>query len=171
MMNTTTKRLIAPATLALLGMVALSGCNRHDERTAGQQLDSAIASASAAADNAAADARQNTAELKADSQVALNDARESSANAADRASAKATELGQKIESGVSDAAITTKVNAALAADDKLKATKINVDTKAGQVTLTGVAPDTVSLARASELAQAVSGVTNVVNRLTVDKTS
>lgn len=170
-MNTMKHRMIVPATLALLGAVALSGCNRQDDRTAGQQLDSAIASASSAADNAAADARQNAAELKADTQVAVNDARESSANAADQAGAKATELGHKIEAGVADAAITTKVNAALAADDKLKATKINVDTKAGQVTLTGVAPDAQSLARASQLAQAVDGVTNVVNRLTVDKTS
>lgn len=170
-MNTLKQRLVAPATLALLGVVALSGCNRHDERTAGQQLDSAIASASSAADNAATDARQGAAELKADTQVAVNDARESSANASNEASAKAKELGNKIESSVSDATITTKVNAALAADDKLKATKINVDTSAGQVTLTGVAPDAQSLARASELAQAVTGVTNVVNRLTVDKTS
>jgi osmotically-inducible protein OsmY len=170
-MNTTKNRIILPATLALLGAVALSGCDRHDERTAGQQLDSAVASASSAMDNAAADARQGAADLKADTQVAMNDAREASANTADQASAKATEMGQKIEATVADATITTKVNAALAADDQLKATKINVDTKAGQVTLTGVAPDAQSLARASELAQAVDGVTNVVNRLTVDKTS
>ncbi|HIV69636.1 MAG TPA: BON domain-containing protein [Candidatus Aquabacterium excrementipullorum] len=170
-MNTFKQRLIVPATLALLGTVALSGCNRHDERTAGQQLDSAIASASSAADNAATEARKDAAELKADTQVALNDAKNASADASASASAKADALGQKIKSGVSDATITTKVNAALAADDKLKATKINVDTKDGQVTLTGVAPDVQSLGRASELAQAVSGVTNVVNRLTVDKTS
>lgn len=170
-MNILKHRMIVPGTLALVGAFALSGCDRHDERTAGQQLDSAIASASSAADKAAADARDSAAELKADTQMAVNDAREASAQASDEASAKAKQLGNQIESTVSDATITAKVNAALAADDQLKATKINVDTKAGQVTLTGVAPDVQSLGRASTLAQAVDGVTNVVNRLTVDKTS
>ena len=56
----------------------------------------AVASASSAMDNAAADARQGAAELKADTQVAMNDARDASANAANDASAKANELGVKV---------------------------------------------------------------------------
>lgn len=68
-----------------------------------------------------------------------------------------------------DATITTKINAALVADDQLKATKIDVDTKAGRVTLTGTAPDTPSRERATTLAKAVDGVLDVDNRLTVGK--
>jgi len=66
-------------------------------------------------------------------------------------------------------AITAKVNAALAVDDKLKATQINVDTREGQVTLTGQAPDAQSRERATTLVSAVDGVKNVNNQLVVAK--
>jgi hyperosmotically inducible protein len=66
-------------------------------------------------------------------------------------------------------AITAKVNAALAVDDKLKATQINVDTRDGQVTLTGQAPDANSRERATTLASAVDGVKQVNNQLVVDR--
>jgi len=66
-----------------------------------------------------------------------------------------------------DAMITTKINAALVADDQLKALKINVDTKDGKVVLTGVAPDAGSRDRATTMAKAVDGVVDVDNRLTV----
>ena len=68
---------------------------------------------------------------------------------------------------VTDAMITTKLNAAFVADDQLKALKINVDTKDGKVVLTGVAPDAGSRDRATTMAKAVDGVVDVDNRLTV----
>jgi hyperosmotically inducible periplasmic protein len=68
---------------------------------------------------------------------------------------------------VTDATITTKINAALVADDQLKALNINVDTKDGKVVLTGAAPDAASLERATTMAKAVEGVVDVDNRLTV----
>lgn len=68
---------------------------------------------------------------------------------------------------VADAAITTKINAALVADDQLKALNINVDTRGGKVVLTGSAPDAVSLQRATTLAKSVEGVIEVDNRLAV----
>ena len=66
-----------------------------------------------------------------------------------------------------DATITAKINAALVADDQLKALKIDVDTKDGKVVLTGVAPDADSRDRATSMAKAVDGVVDVDNRLTV----
>jgi osmotically-inducible protein OsmY len=66
-----------------------------------------------------------------------------------------------------DATITTKINAALMADDQLKALKIDVDTKDGKVVLTGAAPDADSRDRATSMAKAVDGVVDVDNRLTV----
>lgn len=68
---------------------------------------------------------------------------------------------------ISDAVITTKINAALAADDSLKALRIDVDTKDGQVTLSGTAPDANALSRATVLVQSVDGVRGVANRLVV----
>lgn len=67
-----------------------------------------------------------------------------------------------------DMTITAKVNAALVADDQLKATQINVDTREGQVTLTGQAPDAQSRERAATLASAVDGVKQVNNQLVVN---
>jgi len=67
-----------------------------------------------------------------------------------------------------DMAITAKVNAALVADDQLKATQINVDTRAGQVTLAGEAPDAKARERATTLAAAVDGVKQVSNQLAVN---
>ena len=66
-----------------------------------------------------------------------------------------------------DATITAKINAALVADDQLKALKIDVDTKDGKVALTGAAPDADSRDRATTMAKAVDGVVEVDNRLTV----
>jgi hyperosmotically inducible periplasmic protein len=68
---------------------------------------------------------------------------------------------------VDDATITTKVNAALAADKDLSAVKIDVDTKDGVVTLSGPAPSPEAASKATKLARDVKGVTSVNNKLTV----
>jgi osmotically-inducible protein OsmY len=68
---------------------------------------------------------------------------------------------------IDDATITSKVNAALAADKDLSAVKIDVDTKDGVVTLTGPAPTPEAAAKATKLAKDVKGVTSVNNQLTV----
>lgn len=72
-----------------------------------------------------------------------------------------------VSTGVADIAITTKVKSALAADAKLSALKINVDTKDGNVALTGTAPDASARDMATTLANGIEGVRNVDNRLVV----
>lgn len=131
-MNTTSRYFIP---LTLIAAVALSACDKKPtEETAGQKLDTTVASAQ---------------------------------NAIDKASAESKVMGEKVETAVADTTITTKVKAALANDEVLKARDIHVETQSGQVTLTGTAPTSAALARASELAQTVAGVTNVVNRLSL----
>jgi osmotically-inducible protein OsmY len=88
---------------------------------------------------------------------------------AGQAKRSAEDTGAKIASTAGDAMITTKINAALAADDELKATKIDVDTRNGHVVLTGTAPTDSSRERATVLARAVEGVVAVDNRLTLTK--
>ncbi|RZL00594.1 MAG: BON domain-containing protein [Rubrivivax sp.] len=136
--------LIAPLVASLL---ALAACDNHktpttDHETAGQKLDSAIATTEQKADQLRAEAKVNGAEAKHDSSVALN-----------------------------DAAITTRVNAQLAADPKLSAIKIDVDTDNGRVRLSGTAPDSEARDRATTMASAVSGVVTVDNQLKVEKKS
>jgi len=89
----------------------------------------------------------------------------------DRAVADTKQAGAQaadaVKVGAIDATITTKINAALAADEKLSALKINVDTAQGRVTLSGTAPDATSRDRATMLASVVEGVKSVDNRLSV----
>lgn len=66
---------------------------------------------------------------------------------------------------VDDAAVTTKVKAALLADDQVKGTQINVDTSGGTVRLTGTVDTPAQVARAMQIAKGVSGVQKVENNL------
>jgi hyperosmotically inducible protein len=137
------------ATLAVAAALTACSRNNDDDRTAGQRLDGAVA-----------DAKRESNETKRDAQQAMNDAQMSASRAADTTAQVSTDM-----------AITAKVNAALAVDDKLKATQINVDTREGQVTLTGQAPDAQSRERATTLVSAVDGVKQVNNQLVVNRNS
>lgn len=64
--------------------------------------------------------------------------------------------------GIDDAWITSKVKTQLLADDQVRGTQINVDTKGNVVTLTGTAPSAEARAKAIELAKATRGVRGVV---------
>lgn len=66
-----------------------------------------------------------------------------------------------------DAAITARVKTALMADDQVKGLAIDVDTKDAQVTLKGALDHKDQVTRAVEVAQAIDGVREVVNRLSV----
>lgn len=67
----------------------------------------------------------------------------------------------------SDPGITTAVKTKLAADDTVKAYKIDVDTKNATVTLTGTVDSAEAKTRAVQIARATNGVTDVVDQLTV----
>lgn len=67
----------------------------------------------------------------------------------------------------SDPGITTKVKAKFAADDTVKAYRIDVDTKDRVVTLSGEVDNAVAKARAVELARATEGVREVVDNTTI----
>lgn len=75
--------------------------------------------------------------------------------------------GEAASNKVSDAVITTSVNAELARDPQLSAMAIDVDTEAGRVALQGSAPDRTSRERATQIAAGVDGVVSVDNRLRV----
>jgi hyperosmotically inducible periplasmic protein len=67
----------------------------------------------------------------------------------------------------SDPGITTAVKAKLAADDAVKAYRIDVDTKDRVVTLTGAVDNSAARERAVQLARGTDGVNNVIDNLTV----
>jgi hyperosmotically inducible protein len=66
-----------------------------------------------------------------------------------------------------DPGITTAVKAKFAADDVVKAYKIDVDTKDRVVTLTGAIDSSAAKERAVQLARTTDGVNNVVDNMTV----
>jgi osmotically-inducible protein OsmY len=81
----------------------------------------------------------------------------------DRIDAHGTQPGIAIE----DAGISARIRAAIFASAELKALPISVDTRHGVVTLSGKVDSPASSDFAGSLARAVSGVTEVRNRLAV----
>ena len=137
---------LLPATLAAASLVTLAACNRtQDERTVGQQVDSAVAKVEQKTEQAATEVKKE-----------MTEARDAAGQAMDATADK-----------VKDAAITTTINAELARDSTLSALKIDVDTKGGRVLLKGTAPDAPARDRATLLAQRVDGVVSVDNQLQV----
>lgn len=137
---------LIPTLTAIALAVALAACDKKpDDTTVGQKLDSAVA----------------TAEKKTDQ--AMDSAKQGSDNAG-------AKVEQAVDAGaakLSDASITTSINAGLAADPNLSALKINVDTMGGSVTLKGTAPSEAARTRATEIAQQKDGVRSVDNQLAI----
>ena len=144
MNSMTSKGLVAVSSLAAL--LALGACGqRTDDQTVGQKIDSGVA---------------KTEQAAADTGAAMKDAGNKAETAVMGAAADTRSV-------VSDAEITAKVNAGLAADKDLSAIKINVDTKDGIVTLNGPVPNAAAKTRASEIARNVKDVKSVDNQLNV----
>lgn len=140
-----------PVLTALALSATLAACGRQqDDELAAPRMDGPVAESNRGAKDAdPREARQATV----DSQMSAQQAAETTARVS------------------SDMAITAKVNAALVADDELKAMQINVNTHDGQVTLTGKAPDPNARERATMLASNVDGVKIVNNQLVVTSAS
>lgn len=140
-------------TLALLVLSAaalgLAACDQSKPPTVGEKIDAGIERTQEAA-----------SQVKQDAQAAGNDIKQD-----------ASQAGTAIADGAADLNITAKVKTALAADDKLSAMAISVNTTNKVVTLTGPAPTQADSDRATSMAQAVEGVTEVKNELTVSAKS
>lgn len=134
---------IVIATTAVL--LSLAACGQKDEATVGQKIDGAMSSTEQAAQQARQDMESTASDIKREGEQAV----------------------QSVTTTATDMAITTKVKAALAADDQLSALKIEVDTVQGVVSLSGPAPSAEAAERATTLAKAVEGVTEVQNKLVV----
>jgi hyperosmotically inducible periplasmic protein len=145
---TSTKR-----TLSLLSISAaaflLGACDRSSSSTMGEKIDAGIERT-----------QQAATEAKQDVQAAGNEIKQ-----------EASQAASAIADGAAEAAITAKVKAALAADAQLSALAIDVDSKDDVVTLTGPAPTREAADRATSLAKAVEGVTEVRNQLVVGGSS
>ncbi|HZF80357.1 MAG TPA: BON domain-containing protein [Rubrivivax sp.] len=131
------------------GIGALAVSNFYDERSVGERLDATL---SATQETVQQTVQQGVDGLRAGATSAARDGVQVSGRAA---------------TALNDAGITAAVKTALAADPRLSAVKIDVDTRGGVVSLEGPAPDEKSRERAEVLAAAPEGVLRVDNRLVV----
>lgn len=92
--------------------------------------------------------------------------------AAERSAAApaAPTTSERVGQAIDDTTITTKVKTELMAEKGVNGTAISVDTKNGQVTLSGTVPSD-QIARAEQIARRVDGVREVVNQLKSEATS
>lgn len=139
---------LTPLLVSLAATLALVACNRAEEpRTAGQVLDQSV-------EQVEQKAKEVSAEVRAGSEKAITTATDAG-----------TKSSAVVATAARDAAITLEIKALLAKDPDLSALRIDVDTAGGRVVLHGAAPTATARERATQLATAVSGVTNVDNQL------
>jgi hyperosmotically inducible protein len=88
-------------------------------------------------------------------------AREAGAEIGERAAVATS----RVEEGLSEAGLTSKIKAKMALDDRVKALAINVTTRGTTVTLSGTVGSTFERDRALALARETDGVTEVIDDL------
>ena len=171
--------------LAISLIAALGACSKPGEQsTAGQYLDDATMTAKVKADLMKDDSVKAT-EIKVETTqgvvqlsgfVGSEDARKRAEELAKsiagvksvRNDLAVQSAQQSVGQSVDDTVITTKVKAALLADDEVKGLAINVETAGGTVQLTGSAKSDSERQKAEQLAKAVNGVTAVQNNIAVN---
>jgi hyperosmotically inducible periplasmic protein len=87
----------------------------------------------------------------------------------DQAESAIKRQAHKAGEAIGDAAVTTKVKAAIAAEPGLHVLQIKVDTTDGVVTLHGAVDSKTARKKAEDLAAKVEGVKSVVNHLAVSR--
>ena len=141
----------------LLAAVAMAACDKRDQPQPKVEPG-----------NVAEQAERKIDDLRAEARRELVEAKEKVRAAAEQASADLGTVGAEAGDKVTDAVITTTVNAELAKDSNLSAMKIDVDTVSGHVALRGTAPSTAARDHATDLAARVKGVRSVDNQLKVE---
>jgi osmotically-inducible protein OsmY len=70
---------------------------------------------------------------------------------------------------IDDASVTAQVKAALQTHRSTRAVSVKVETRSGEVTLTGIAKNDAEKALVSKLVSDIRGVTGVKNQMTVQE--
>ncbi|MEO7851160.1 MAG: BON domain-containing protein [Rubrivivax sp.] len=149
------KRTFATACAGLAAAALLSACDRVAEPTAGRTPSSTTAEAP--------NPNPTAARIESKTEAAGERMGEATRDATAAVRSGVDTAGDKVK----DAAITTAVNAQLAADSALSALNIDVDTSNGSVILRGTAPDATAKDHATTLAKSIDGVTKVDNQLVI----
>ena len=139
------KRNISYLVCAMLASLALTACNKNDESVSQADVPPSAMS------------------------------EQTPAPSSDMAAAPSTDAGASTQSNmgqlVDDASITASVRTEIVKDPDLSNLQISVDTKGGVVTLEGKTTSEAARTKAVQIARAVTGVTDVNNRLIVEPQS
>jgi osmotically-inducible protein OsmY len=178
------------ALAAALATLALAACHRDGgDQTVGQKLDSALATTQQKLAEAGKETKEKLAvagekakeelssagkEISRDTDKAVASVKEKTGEimpASDGSTTTTTTTVASTEGGkpMSDTAITASIKADYLKDPDLSVLKIDVDTKAGVVTLNGLANDEQARTRAEKLAGAIKGVKEVRNFLVIKR--
>lgn len=157
-----TPRNIVAICVAALLVTTLAACEKkvppEQPKTAGQKLDNVIDKTN-----------EKMGEISNKVGAQMDKAGEAVSNSVASTATGMGATANKAGDALSDAAITTSINADLLKDPELSVIKIDVDTKAGKVTLNGLTPNETARLRAGKIAASIKGVTAVENFLTVKK--
>jgi hyperosmotically inducible periplasmic protein len=151
--------------IAIFCAATLAACDKSTppnppktDQTVGQKLDSVIDKSN-----------EKIGEISNKVGAQMEKASEAVSNASSSVATDVGSAASKTSDALSDGAITASINADLLKDPELSIVKIDVDTKAGAVTLNGLAPNEGARKRAEKIARAIKGVTAVNNYLSVKK--
>lgn len=195
-MNTQNKLLVL--TITLVGALSIAGCGKSDEKaappagpkpeaktTVGTEIDDNVITTKvksallADPDTKSFDIKVETRkgevqlsgfvdnQTQIDRAIAVARGVEGVKNVDNKMNFKttATTMGDKID----DAVITTKVKAALLADERVKSSDIATVTRDGEVQLSGFVDNQTQIDQATTVARGVEGVKNVINEMSIKK--
>ncbi len=181
MIRSTTKRALALAALAVF--ITTACASTRTQKSAGEQIDDSVIMAQVKSEligDPLTKARDIDVEVFK-GRVQLNgfvdsDASRNQAIALARRVSGVTNVDNNLKikgptrtvgETVDDAALTTKVKLALAADERTKAHQIEVETRDSVVLLAGFVNNSAARGVAGDLARSIQGVTRVDNQIAV----
>jgi hyperosmotically inducible protein len=153
--STTSKAVLATV---LISALLAGGCSRR------QPVEGQASSGSSATDTTTASRASGASDTGTSSGSSnASDTSGTSGSSGTSGTGPAAKAGMAID----DSVITTKIKSSILSDSSIKGSDISVDTKNGEVTLTGSVKNQTQMDRAQKLAQNTDGVKGVNNKLAV----
>lgn len=155
-MNTISRTSKAVLVAVLLSAVFAGGCSRR------QPTEGQASSGSSATDTTTASRASGTSDTGTSSGSSSG-----SSGTSGTSSGTSGGVAAKASTAIDDSMITTKIKSSILADSAIKGSDISVETKNGEVTLTGSVKSPDQLDHVQKLAQNTEGVKGVQNKLAV----